>query len=88
MGNGVLWGVGRIGERLSRVGFDQVRAFRPQSRCPSPFLMGRTPSQTGPPSLPRGVALTALVPVPALKTQCGGGERFSGVPFLGLASDL
>jgi hypothetical protein len=40
--------------------------------------------QTAPPSLPRGVALTALVPLPALKTECGQGLGLAACPALGL----
>ncbi len=43
-----------------------------------------TSLQTGPPSLPRGVALTTLVPLPALKTQCGPGYGLAACPTLGL----
>ena len=53
-------------------------------RCPSYFLMGRISLQTAPPSLPRGVALTALVPLPALKTTCGMGCGLAACPALGL----
>jgi hypothetical protein len=40
--------------------------------------------QAGPPSLSRGAALAALVPLPALKTQCGGGVGLAACPALGL----
>ncbi len=40
--------------------------------------------QTRPPTLLRGVALTALVPLPALKTPCGGGLGLAACPALGL----
>ncbi len=40
--------------------------------------------QVGPPSLLRGTALTALVPLPALKTQCGNGVGLAACPALGL----
>jgi hypothetical protein len=53
-------------------------------RCPSYFLMGRISLQTAPPSLPRGVALTALVPLPALKTTCGMGRGLAACPTLGV----
>ncbi len=43
-----------------------------------PFFQG------GPSSLPRGVALTALVPLPALETQCGPGYGLAACPSLGL----
>jgi hypothetical protein len=37
-----------------------------------------------PPSLPRGAALDALLPVPALKTECGRGTGLAVCPALGL----
>jgi hypothetical protein len=40
--------------------------------------------QTRPPSLPRGVALNHLKPLPALKTQCGEGCGLAACPALGL----
>ncbi len=40
--------------------------------------------QTGPPALPRGVALDALVPVPVFKTQCGQGVGLVACPALDL----
>jgi hypothetical protein len=43
-----------------------------------------SPLQAMPPSLPRRVALTALVPLPALKTQCGRGYGLAASPALGL----
>jgi hypothetical protein len=41
-------------------------------------------AQTRPPPLPRGVALNDLVPLPALKTQCGWGCGLAACPALGL----
>jgi hypothetical protein len=40
--------------------------------------------QAGPPSLPRGVALTSLVPLPGLETECGYGCGLAACPSLGL----
>ncbi len=40
--------------------------------------------QAGPPPLPRGVALTALVPLPALTTACGLGWGLAACRALGL----
>jgi hypothetical protein len=45
---------------------------------PTPLL------QTAPPSLPRGVGLIALVPLPALKTLCGAGFGLAACPALGV----
>jgi hypothetical protein len=54
------------------------------ARGPDPLSCPPSLLQTGPPSLPRGVALTALVPLPALKTQCGKGFGLAAWPGLGL----
>jgi hypothetical protein len=51
----------------------------PQPPNPTP-----TSLQNRAPSLPRGVALTALVPLSALKTQCGKGHGLAACPALGL----
>jgi hypothetical protein len=47
-------------------------------------MMGPISLQTGPPSLPRGAALTALVLLPSLKTECGSGFGLAACPALGL----
>ncbi len=52
--------------------------------CPVCVLFFAAAMQAGPPSLPRGVGLDALVPLPTLKTECGQGYGLAACPALGL----